>query len=142
MAKKQPEKQGGTGREANGRFAKGASGNPAGRPPSKKFLSESLREWLGAPSDEDPAATNSDILAAAAGKAALLGSIPAIEFIADRTEGRAPSKLDLTYRNDDATLREDALKFFAEYVTAFGGDEEAARLQFLADCPTMGRYIN
>jgi uncharacterized protein DUF5681 len=141
--KRKPDMQAKTGRKPNGQFAAGSSGNPAGRPPSRKYLSEALREWLAAPSEIDPQATNADILAAAVGKAALEGNIAAIEIVADRTEGKAPSKLDLKVEDnrDDERLRQSALKLFEQY-RAVVGDEQKAKELLAEDAPTLSKYVH
>src|SRR5262245_106790 len=71
------------------------SRNPAGRPPSKKYLSEAYREWLSLPDEDDPTLSNADVVAAKVGAAAKKGNISAASEISDRTEGRPRQAIEL-----------------------------------------------
>lgn len=90
-------------------WTKGVSGNPGGRPPSKKYLSEALREWLAHASNDDPERTNADQLAAAVGQSALNGNVQAVIFIGDRTEGKSRQQIDLSIDDRRRRLIENAI---------------------------------
>ncbi|KKN33642.1 hypothetical protein LCGC14_0801810 [marine sediment metagenome] len=60
----------------------GQSGNPNGRPPNVKYISEGLREYLEAHPDELKK------MIAAAVKKSMAGDIQAFREVADRTEGK------------------------------------------------------
>ena len=47
----------------------------------------------------------------------------------------------ITENRSDAALREEALKLFAEYVTALNGDEARAKELLAADAPTLSKWI-
>lgn len=116
--------------------------NPKGRPPSKKYLSEALREWLAQPSDADPEATNADALAAAIGKFALSdkpGAIQAAALIADRVEGKARQQLDVSIEDRRRKLAEHAIE--ALMIDAgIGRDEAIAELARLT--PEIKQWIH
>lgn len=97
-------------RDANGRFLKGSCGNPnpkpgPGRPPIAKSLSELIRK-----AGEEEAAggkTRNQALAEGLWLMALQGEteksrLAATREILDRTEGRAPVKVDIS--NSDGSL--------------------------------------
>ena len=71
-------------------FLPGQSGNPAGRPPGKKYISEAMREYLEA----NPGKLK-EMVQAAVDKS-LEGDIMALKEIADRTEGKVKDELKLT----------------------------------------------
>lgn len=90
-------------RDDKGRWSKGQSGNPAGRPAKRRFLSEHLRDLLGDPVSVDDGGeviTNAAKIAAAVMTLAVAGDKWAIDFIATRTEGR-PRFMDEPPGDDD-----------------------------------------
>jgi hypothetical protein len=77
-------------------FVKGQSGNPGGRPKGHRTFAATLRAQL----DRARAGlTTRERIAAAAIDKALAGDLDAIRFIVDRTDGRAPERLEV-----DATV--------------------------------------
>lgn len=96
-------------RDASGRFLKGQSGNPnpqpgPGRPPIAKSLSELIRRTG---EQEENGKTRNELLSEGLWQMALQGEsekikLAAIREILDRTEGRAPVKVDIT--TDGASL--------------------------------------
>jgi hypothetical protein len=120
-------------------WPKGQSGNPKGRPPSKKYLSEALREWLGHPSDRDPERTNADELAAALGKAALKGSVTAIALIADRVEGKPRQTIELSLEQQKRELAEKAIEAL---MLDAGVDRETAIAELARLTPEVTQWIN
>ena len=80
MAKK-PAKQERAGRDPKGRFPKGVSGNPAGRPPLAEAFAQAIRDG------------DKDRLLKAIDKTwekAARGDLRAFEFLADHGWGRLP----------------------------------------------------
>ena len=73
-------------RDDKGRFRRGVEGNPNGRPAVTKFLSEELAT-LDTVTGSEPT-TKAQRIAELAVRMALRGDMRAIEFCADRTEGR------------------------------------------------------
>ena len=79
------------------RFKKGVSGNPGGRPSTRKY-SEALRTLLGLKTtDEIPVGTNAEKLAEQVFRLATSGKkkLGAICEIGDRTEGKAPTMVSV-----------------------------------------------
>lgn len=94
------------------RWKPGQSGNPSGRPPNKKYLSEIARELLEEVPRGEVEGRNADILVVLALiRKALGGDTRAIEMLHDWTEGRVKDKLDVTETQK------------IEYVPAKGKDE-------------------
>ena len=75
-----------TERDDKWRFRRGVSGNPNGRPAVTKFLSEELAT-LDTVTGSEPT-TKAQRISELAVRMALRGDMRAIEFCADRTEGR------------------------------------------------------
>jgi len=78
------------GRFTTGRWKPGQSGNPKGRPPNKKYISEALRELL----ESDPELLK-ELIKAITGKAKK-GDVPAFKEISDRVEGKVADKIEGT----------------------------------------------
>ena len=84
-AKKKPAKQA-SKRAENGRFVKGVSGNPNGRPRNGQCVTAILHRLL----KENG---NADKVAQALLDKALDGDLPAIKELLDRIEGRVPQQI-------------------------------------------------
>lgn len=83
-------------------WAKGESGNPAGRPKGSLSVYESLqraleRKWV-VPDGEDKGEvkTKLDQLCRSMVELAIGGSVPAAQWVGDRFEGRVTSKVELS----------------------------------------------
>ena len=71
----------------------GESGNPAGRPPNKRYLSEIARELMKQARKGDlEGKTTDELVVLALVKEALKGNTKAIEMLHDWTEGKVPDK--------------------------------------------------
>ena len=81
----------------------GQSGNPAGRPPNKKYLSEALQELFEKSPEEAMA-----IIKAITGKAKR-GDVPAFKELRETSEGRLPLAIDHSLQKSEA-LEELLLK--------------------------------
>ena len=72
-------------------FKPGQSGNPEGRPPNTKYISDYLREALQSKTDGK---TNAEVIALALIQLSkdpkMRGFAPAIKELLDRTEGKVP----------------------------------------------------
>lgn len=78
------------------RWKPGQSGNPAGRPPNRKYLSEIARELLEEIPKGELEGRNADILVVLALiRKALSGDTRAIEMLHDWTEGKVSDTLKL-----------------------------------------------
>jgi uncharacterized protein DUF5681 len=78
------------------RFKSGESGNPNGRP-KYRTLSESIRAFLEQPTDNRKGSpTLAEAIATAVLKKARKGDVRAFEAVANRAEGKAPQRMDLT----------------------------------------------
>ena len=92
---------------AKGRWEKGESGNPSGKPKNAlgTSISKELRKQLA---EEDPGTRrqNIELLVAAVIRRGKRGEPKALEFIADRTEGKVvqPMKLDATFATKEERL--------------------------------------
>jgi hypothetical protein len=94
MANKRPNGTFAPGHKLGNRFAKGESGNSAGRPKLTR-LSEALREQLSEISPDADEQTIAEQIAKTLIKLALSGDVAAIREIADRTEGKPKQAIDL-----------------------------------------------
>lgn len=139
MAKKQPDKQA-KNRKPNGQFAPGASGNPKGRP-KPRTLSEAYRELLKQPLPNDQSRTYADIVAAALCKSACEGDVSAAKELADRTEGKAQAKLDVTH-SDDQARREWAERQLEKVMESLKIEREEAVEWMRTNTPTAAQWIN
>lgn len=78
------------------RWLPGQSGNPNGRPPNKKYLSEIARELLEEVPQGELEGRNTDILVVLALiRKALSGDTRAIEMLHDWTEGKVGLVIDI-----------------------------------------------
>ncbi len=94
MANKRPNGTFAPGHKLGNRFAKGESGNSAGRPKLTR-LSEALREQLSEAMPNAPERTVAESLARALVREGIGGNVQAIREIADRTEGKPKQAIDL-----------------------------------------------
>ena len=75
-------------------FKKGISGNPSGRPKSAVCIPDLLRE-IGSQIDEPTGLTKLEAVLIQVWEMALTGNLKAIEWIADRTEGKVLQPVNL-----------------------------------------------
>lgn len=75
-------------------WRKGQSGNPKGRPPKGKAMSEELRRLLARQASGSKR-TNLEVLVANLIDMALAGQLDAIKYICDRLEGRPAQAVEL-----------------------------------------------
>jgi len=91
----------------------GQSGNPAGRPPVARSFADLLRAELAL---EKAGQTNRAAIAAKAVQMARAGNLEAMKWVADRTDGKVPERLELEAEHvvtiDDA-LRLEVLAYAA-----------------------------
>jgi hypothetical protein len=80
------QKSGESGRDANGRFLPGVSGNPSGRPPGVK-IADTIRRVLAEKPEAVEALVESWIALAAT-------DVQFAKMILERNEGRVPDRLD------------------------------------------------
>ncbi len=103
------------------KWQKGESGNPSGKPKNAlgTSISKELRKQLA---EEDPGTgrANIELIVAAAIRRGKRGEPKALEFIADRTEGKVvqPVKLDATI-----ATREERLGKLQELLTELSASE-------------------
>ena len=84
------------GRFTTGRWKPGQSGNPNGRPPNKRYLSELARDLLKQVRRGDlDGKTTDELVVLALVKEALKGNTKAIEMLHDWTEGKVPDKHEI-----------------------------------------------
>jgi Family of unknown function (DUF5681) len=100
------------------RFPPGKSGNPGGRPKKTK-LTDASREWLEQ-INRKTGKTNAQLVAAALGKRALKGDTSAYNALADRTEGKATHRVEVTGKDGQP-----------ERVEITGKDGEAVKLDLM-----------
>jgi uncharacterized protein DUF5681 len=123
MAKKKTTKRAAqnSGRTADGqfgpgnshRFQKGVSGNPGGRP-RRSRLSEAIIEKLAEVFPAESETTIADFIAGALVKEALKGNVQAAKELADRSEGRAPQKLDIALTGAAGRMADELLEAIHE----------------------------
>ena len=79
-------------------FKPGQSGNPAGRPPNAKTIPEMLRQIGDEECKEEEFAgmTNAEAVQTVVWKCALAGKQWAVEFLANRTEGKVIEKHEVS----------------------------------------------
>jgi hypothetical protein len=77
-------------------FMPGQSGNPGGRPKGTVKLSTCYERSLARPYPDDPEGrTYAQVIADKAVELAAKGDIPAIKEVTDRTEGKAPQRVEV-----------------------------------------------
>jgi len=86
-------------------FKKGQSGNPNGRPPKVKCIPDILRK-IGEEEGTLDGKTKLDVIMYKVYQYALEGKPWAVQFIADRTEGKALERIDQTTRLEPFKLIE------------------------------------
>ena len=98
------------------RFQPGKSGNPGGRPRGKSLTSK-IRELLDLAEMEGVTVPSGkvvgDVIAAVIVKAAAGGSLPFVQIVLDRTEGKVPDSLKFDDVTDKRTL-EDEIREISE----------------------------
>jgi hypothetical protein len=94
MRKKTPQNRRKTGRKPNGQFAPGASGNPGGRPKTRR-VSEAARNWLASEYARAPHISNAEALVEFLGAQAFGGDVSAARELIDRAEGKAKQSIDV-----------------------------------------------
>jgi hypothetical protein len=108
MANKRPNGTFAPGHKLGNRFAKGESGNSAGRPKLTR-LSESLRQQLSEISPDADEQTIAEEIAQTLIKLAIGGDVQAIKEIFDRCEGRPKQSVDLDIQTTN--WREEARRY-------------------------------
>tara|TARA_R100000808_G_C2038363_1_gene79064 strand:+ start:22 stop:318 length:297 start_codon:yes stop_codon:yes gene_type:complete len=93
-----PEKQ--ARNRANGQFKKGHSGNPNGRPPKIKCIPDILKA-IGEEEGTLDGKTKLDVIMYKVFQYALEGKPWAVQFIADRTEGKAKEYVETKVIKDE-----------------------------------------
>lgn len=78
----------GDNRNENGTFKAGVSGNPDGRPPNKQSIPDLLR-YIGSEEGSAEGLSKLEVVLRKVFGYAVEGKAWAVQFIADRTEGRA-----------------------------------------------------
>jgi Family of unknown function (DUF5681) len=77
------------------RWKKGQSGNPAGRKPGHKTLSEAMRAFLERPIDKKATMTMAEAIVTTMLKLARKGSVNAATFVRDTAEGKPPQRIEM-----------------------------------------------
>ena len=80
-------------------FKKGQSGNPNGRPPKVKSIPDILRR-IGDEEGTLDGKTKLDVIMYKVFQYALEGKHWAVQFIADRTEGKPKESREITHKNE------------------------------------------
>ncbi len=105
----------------------GQSGNPAGRPPNIRYLSEIVRELLkevGKSEYKDK--TNDELVSLALLKEALAGNTKAIEMLHDWTEGKVAE----THLNVNVATTPEGLRAAQERLSLAQGETEKLLVEF------------
>ncbi len=106
-------------------WQKGQSGNPRGRPPVAYGLTNMLRAELDKRSPDGR--TNKEVIAEIAVKLALQGEMRALEFIAERVDGKVTVPIAQTVEMAEYDGYERIAAKLARLAEAQGQDEERAR---------------
>ena len=88
----------GKNRKANGQFKPGVSGNPSGRPKGVQSIPDILRK-IGDEEGTVDGKTKLDVIMYKVFQFALEWNPWAVQFIADRTEGKAKEFKEITHNN-------------------------------------------
>lgn len=100
------------GRDVAGRFRKGVSGNPGGRPRGQREFAERLRALTN---DMDLQAKFCvDLVSGRVKKAPAVVRFMAAQWLTDRTIGKAPDKLELTGKDGGPVEVNDARERLAQ----------------------------
>ena len=89
----------GDNRKANGQFKSGVSGNPNGRPKGVQSIPDILRK-IGEEEGTLDGKSKLDVIMYKVFQYALEGKPWAVQFIADRTEGKAKEIREVTNKNE------------------------------------------
>jgi len=93
-----------TGHKQDTRFKPGVSGNPNGRPKGKRSIPDILRK-IGDEEGTADGKSKLDVIMNKVFQYALEGKPWAVQFIADRTEGKALDRIE-------ATINQEPIKVF------------------------------
>jgi hypothetical protein len=94
----------GDNRQSNGQFKSGVSGNPNGRPKGVQSIPDILRK-IGDEEGTTDGKSKLDVVMYKVFQYALEGKPWAVQFIADRTEGKALDRIE-------ATINQEPIKVF------------------------------
>ena len=98
------DKQQGNSKKVVGKpFKKGQSGNPNGRPPKVKSIPDILKK-IGEEEGTLDGKSKLDVIMYKVFQYALEGKPWAVQFIADRTEGKAKEIREVTNKNEPITI--------------------------------------
>ncbi len=93
----------GDNRKANGQFKSGVSGNPNGRPKGVQSIPDILKK-IGEEEGTLDGKSKLDVIMYKVFQYALEGKPWAVQFIADRTEGKAKEIREVTNKNEPITI--------------------------------------
>jgi len=93
----------GDNREANGQFKPGVSGNPNGRPKGSQSIPDILRK-IGDEEGTTDGKSKLDVVLYKVFQYALEGKSWAVQFIADRTEGKAREYVEQKIIKDEIII--------------------------------------
>ena len=93
----------GDNREANGQFKPGVSGNPIGRPKGSQSIPDILRK-IGDEEGTTDGKSKLDVVLYKVFQYALEGKSWAVQFIADRTEGKAREYVEQKIIKDEIII--------------------------------------
>jgi|TARA_Y100001951_G_C11067901_1_gene144444 hypothetical protein len=93
----------GDNRKANGQFKPGVSGNPNGRPKGSQSIPDILRK-IGDEEGTTDGKSKLDVVMYKVFQYALEGKSWAVQFIADRTEGKALERVEQHVTKDEIII--------------------------------------